>query len=69
MSNYVDFIKLRRKAQGFTQKDMGKRLNMSPRKYQLIEEGHIKLEELIDIAKVLGFEIQLIPKEAIIFRG
>lgn len=66
MNNIVQIIKQRRKAQGITQAQLAKRIGITTRAYQTIEEGGGKIDRLIDICSALELNVLLIPRENIL---
>lgn len=66
MNNLLEQIKKRRNQLGLKQKDMMRRVGMSPQQYQRLEaKGNPRLDTLELIAKGLNGELMLIPQDKI----
>lgn len=57
---FLSVIKAKRKALGYSQQEMGKRLGLSTSQYNKLEIGYseITLDKLVEICNILGLNIE-----------
>lgn len=66
MNSFYDDLYEARKALGLTQSDVARKLSMRQGHLSRIEQGKvdIRLSNFLDIARLLGLEVMLVPRQA-----